>query len=68
MSGEFCRQIASSTLFEGIFYMPQIWDTGGRHVEDFFDLKNPQAWVPETSMLTPRPPKTLTLLLLGNVM
>jgi hypothetical protein len=26
MSGEFCRQIASSTLFEGIFYMPQICD------------------------------------------
>jgi hypothetical protein len=22
MSGEFCRQIASSALFEGIFYMP----------------------------------------------
>jgi hypothetical protein len=28
MSGEFCHQIASSTLFEGIFYMPQICNMG----------------------------------------
>jgi hypothetical protein len=46
MSGEFCCQIASSTLFEGIFYMPQICNMGlyfpseGRHAEDFFALKN----------------------------
>jgi hypothetical protein len=42
MADELCRQIASSTLFEGIFYMPQICDMGptallplGRK-EDFF--------------------------------
>jgi hypothetical protein len=28
MYGEFCRQIASFTLFEGIFYVPQICDMG----------------------------------------
>jgi hypothetical protein len=28
MSGSFCLQIANSTLFKGIFYMPQICDTG----------------------------------------
>jgi hypothetical protein len=52
MSIEFCRQIESSTLFEGIFYMPQSCDMGqpalyfpskGRHAEDFFALKNPTA-------------------------
>jgi hypothetical protein len=44
MSGEFCRQIASSMLFEGIFNMPQICDMEptalllrrGSKAEDFF--------------------------------
>jgi hypothetical protein len=39
MSGEFCHQIVSSTLFERIFYMPQICDMGPT-TEDFFALKN----------------------------
>jgi hypothetical protein len=38
----------------------------GRHAEDFFAGKNPkkktpQTWVPEASMLTTRPPKSLSL-------
>jgi hypothetical protein len=47
MYGEFCRQIASSTLFEGIFtYLKSAkWDrwhyfpSEGRHVEEFYALK-----------------------------
>jgi hypothetical protein len=48
MTGKFCRQIASSTPFEGIFYMPQICDMGPTALlpvrrKDFFALKNPTA-------------------------
>jgi hypothetical protein len=51
MSGEFCRQIATSTLFEGILTSRKAatWDrqiyfpSEGRHSEEFFALKNPTA-------------------------
>jgi hypothetical protein len=64
MSGEFCRQIASSTIFEGIFYMPQIWDMGPTALLPFrrkacWGFFHPRTWVPKASMLTPRPPKPL---------
>ena len=50
-----------------IFYVP----SGGRHAEDFYVRKiqrlrpglNPQTWVPETNMLTTRPPKPSQFLL-----
>jgi hypothetical protein len=57
--------------------MPQSWDMGqmfyfpseGRHAEEFFNRKNPTAWlgvnrrswVPEASMLNNRPPKPLSI-------
>jgi hypothetical protein len=59
------------------FYMPQSWDMGqmfyfpseGRHAENFSTEKirrlqlgvNPRSWIPETSMLTTRPPKPLPI-------
>ena len=53
-----CRKAGTWDRF---FYFP----SGGRHAEDFYVRKiqglrpglNPQAWVPEASMLTTRPPK-----------
>jgi hypothetical protein len=69
MSCEFCRQIASSTLFEGIFNMPQICDIGRtallhlrRKARWGFFRPEPRTWVPEASMLTSRPPKPLTII------
>jgi hypothetical protein len=75
ISGEFYRQIASSTLFEWIFYVPQICDMGptallplrrkaGRILSPWKIRRsqpgsNPLAYVPEASMLTPRQPKPL---------
>jgi hypothetical protein len=56
MSGEFCRQIASFMLFEGVFYMPQVatWDRRLRPVR-----------TRELAYQRPRPPKLLVRLVTG---
>jgi hypothetical protein len=41
MSGEFCRQIASFTLFEGLFYIPQISDL---RPTDLLPLRRKACW------------------------
>jgi hypothetical protein len=40
----------------------------GRHSEDFFAGSNPRTWVPEASMLTPRPPKPLSFSLVISLL
>jgi hypothetical protein len=76
MAGQFCLRFQLPRKSQGSFYMPQICDMGqtallphqrkaccgffARKIRRLQPGSNPRSWVPEASMLIPRPPKLLT--------